>query len=32
MDHLKTAQLIFVGLTPELKNTNAEDVIEVQVY
>ena len=29
-DHLKTAQLMFVGLTPELKNTNAEDVIEVQ--
>ena len=29
-DHLKTAQLMFVGLTPELKTTNAEDVIEVQ--
>ena len=29
-DHLKTAQLMFVGLTPELKNTNPEDVIEVQ--
>ncbi len=29
-DHLKTAQLMFVGLIPELKNTNAEDVIEVQ--
>ncbi|HET8856096.1 MAG TPA: hypothetical protein VFM28_01080 [Nitrososphaeraceae archaeon] len=29
-DHLKTAQLMFVGLIPELKNTNPEDVIEVQ--
>ena len=29
-DHLKTAQLMFVGLIPELKNTNLEDVIEVQ--
>ncbi len=29
-DHLKTAQTIFVGLIPELKNTNSEDVIEVQ--
>ena len=29
-EHLKTAQLMFVGLIPELKNTNPEDVIEVQ--
>jgi len=29
-EHLKTAQTIFVGLIPELKNTNSEDVIEVQ--
>jgi hypothetical protein len=29
-DHLKTAQLMFVGLVPELKNNNPEDVIEVQ--
>ena len=29
-DHLKTAQLMFVGLIPELTNTNPEDVIEVQ--
>ena len=29
-DHLKTAQLMFVGLIPELKNSNPEDVIEVQ--
>ena len=29
-DHLKTAQTIFVGLIPELKNTNSDDVIEVQ--
>ena len=29
-DHLKTAQLLFVGLTPELKNSNPDDVIEVQ--
>jgi hypothetical protein len=29
-DHLKTAQLLFVGLVPELKNSNPEDVIQVQ--
>jgi hypothetical protein len=29
-DHLKTAQLMFVGLTPEIKNSNPDDVIEVQ--
>ncbi|HEX2407392.1 MAG TPA: hypothetical protein VHJ38_09315 [Nitrososphaeraceae archaeon] len=29
-DHLKTAQLMFVGLTPDLKNSYPEDVIEVQ--
>ena len=29
-EHLKTAQTMFVGLIPELKNTNSEDVIEVQ--
>ncbi|MGZ5511224.1 MAG: hypothetical protein ACXWFC_12255 [Nitrososphaeraceae archaeon] len=29
-DHLKTAQLMFVGHIPELKNSNPEDVIEVQ--
>jgi len=29
-DHLKTAQTMFVGLIPELKNTNSDDVIEVQ--
>lgn len=29
-EHLKTANLIFIGLVPELKNSNPEDVIEVQ--
>ena len=29
-NNLKTAQLLFVGLTPELKNSNPDDVIEVQ--
>ncbi|HKO40844.1 MAG TPA: hypothetical protein VJU85_06235 [Nitrososphaeraceae archaeon] len=29
-EHLKTANLIFVGLVPQLKNANQEDVIEVQ--
>lgn len=29
-EHLKTAQTIFVGLIPELKNTYSADVIEVQ--
>jgi hypothetical protein len=29
-DHLKTANLMFVGLVPQLKNANQDDVIEVQ--
>jgi len=29
-DHLKSAQLMFVGLVPQLKNANPEDVIEIQ--
>ena len=29
-EHLKTANLMFVGLVPQLKNANQEDVIEVQ--
>jgi hypothetical protein len=29
-EHLKTANLMFIGLVPELKNSNPEDVIEVQ--
>ncbi len=28
--HLKTANLMFIGLVPELKNSNSQDVIEVQ--
>ena len=30
-EHLKTANLMFIGLVPELKNSNPEDVIEVQL-
>ena len=29
-EHLKTANLMFVGLVPQLKNANQDDVIEVQ--
>ena len=29
-DHLKTANLMFVGLVPQLKNANQDDLIEVQ--
>jgi len=29
-DHLKTANLMFVGLVPQLKNANQDDVIEVR--
>jgi hypothetical protein len=29
-EHLKTANLMFVGLVPQLKNSNPQDVIEVQ--
>lgn len=29
-DHLNTAQLMFVGLIPELQNTYSDDVIQVQ--
>ena len=29
-EHLKTANLMFIGLVPELKNSNPQDVIEVQ--
>jgi hypothetical protein len=29
-EHLKTANLMFIGLVPELKNSNPEDVIQVQ--
>ena len=29
-DHLKTANLMFVGLVPQLKNANQDDIIEVQ--
>ena len=28
--HLKTANLMFVGLVPQLKNANQDDIIEVQ--
>ena len=29
-EHLKTANLMFVGLVPQLKNANQDDIIEVQ--
>ena len=29
-EHLKTANLMFIGLVPQLKNSNPQDVIEVQ--
>ena len=29
-EHLKTANLMFIGLVPELKKSNPQDVIEVQ--
>jgi hypothetical protein len=29
-EHLKTANLMFLGLVPQLKNSNPQDVIEVQ--
>ena len=29
-EHLKTAQAMFVGLIPEIKDTHSQDVIEVQ--
>lgn len=29
-DHLSTAQLMFVGLIPEIKNTYSEDIIQAQ--
>ena len=31
-DHLKTANLMFVGLVPQLKNANQDDVIEVRSW